>query len=139
MSIQERVQDAEFLWHHERHEGALLIALTAVAATAQLRYPNRSTVKDWDAFEKFLKTAYPFKLSVELRGELHSIEHVFYKWIRCELVHEGELPVGIQFIEDKELGSLSVRAGGEAECILKLSQGWFHQILNSVKYAPENN
>lgn len=138
MSIHARVEDARFLWQHGRYEGALLSALSAVAATARLRYPDRKAVKDGDAFKQFLESAHSIRLSVEFRGELHTIEHIFYKWLRCELVHEGGLPVDIQFMEDDEPGALSVRAGGKPEFILKLSRGWFHHLLHAVTSAPEN-
>ena len=138
MSIHGRVEDAKFLWQHDRYEGALLSVLSAVAATARLRYPDRKAVKDGDAFRQFLESAHSIRLSVEFRGELHAIEHIFYKWLCCELVHEGGLPVDIQFMQDEEPGALSVRAGGKPEFILKLSQGWFHHLLHAVINAPEN-
>ena len=138
MSIPERVEDAEFLCQHGREEGALLSALSAVAATARLRFPDRKAVKDGDAFRQFLEDTHSVRLSVEFRGEIHSIEHIFYKWLRCELVHEGGLPVDIRFMDDKEPSALSVRAGGAPEFILKLSRSWFRHLLNSVVTAPEN-
>jgi hypothetical protein len=138
MSIRGRLDDARFLWQHGRQEGALLSALTAVAATSRLRYPNRKAVKDGDAFKQFLESAHSVRLTVEFRGEMHSIEHILYKWLRCELVHEGGIPVDVQFVEDKEPGVLSVRAGGKPEFVLKFSRGWFHHLLQSVEEAPEN-
>lgn len=139
MSIRARVEDAEFLWQHERYEGAFLSALSAVAATSRLRYPDRKATKDGDAFRKFLKGGKGGELGVEFRGDVHSIEHIFYKWLRCELVHEGGLPVDIQFMPDAPLGALSIRAGGKPEFILKLSHGWFHYLLSLVTNAPENS
>jgi hypothetical protein len=138
MGIRDRVQDAEFLWQQGRHEGALLSALSAVAATARLRYPDRKAVKDGDAFKRFLESAHSVRLSVEFRGEVHTIEHIFYKWLRCELVHEGGLPVDIQFMADADPDELSVRAGGKPEFVLKLSSGWFYHLLGAVTDAPEN-
>ena len=138
MSIRARVEDAEFLWKHERYEGAFLSALSAVAATARLRYPDRKATKDGDSFRQFLKSGRSGELGVEFRGEPHPIEHIFYKWLRCELVHEGGLPVDIQFMPDATPGALSIRAGGEPEFILKLSHGWFHYLLSLVANAPEN-
>lgn len=90
MSLKARVQDAVMLWENGRMEGAFLCALIAVAATARRRYPDRNKVKDRDAFERFLTDAMSVRLSVEYRGECHPIEHILYKWLRCELVHEGD-------------------------------------------------
>lgn len=93
---------------------------------------------DRDAFERFLTTAHSVRLSVEYRGESHPIEHIFYKWFRCELVHEGGLPIDIEFMPDDAPGALSVRAGGAPEFVLKVSEGWFHHLVTSVISAPEN-
>jgi len=49
--------------------------------------------------------------------------------VRCELVHEGGLPVDVRFIEDVGPGELSVRAGGNPDYVLLLSPGWFDQLL----------
>ena len=135
MSIRDRVEDAKFLWQHGRREGAFLCALSAVAATARLRYPDRKAVKDSEAFKQFMSVSLTVRLSVEFRGELHSIEQILYKWLRCELVHEGGLPVDIQFMPGKEL---VVRAGGAPEFVLKLSEGWFNRLCTTVSNAPEN-
>ena len=132
MSIRDRIENAELLWSHDRYEGAFLCALSAVAATARLRYPDRKAVKDGEAFKQFLESARSDRLSIEFRGECHSVEHVFYKWLRCELVHEGGLPVDIQFMPDTTPGAFSIRAGGKPEFILKLSYSWFHYLLSAV-------
>ncbi len=133
--IRSRIDDAILLWDKGRQEGAFLSALIAVAATARRRYPK---TKDREAFEQFLKDSHTVRLSVEYRGECHPIEHVFYKWLRCQLVHEGGIPVDIQFMQDAQPGSMSVRAGGAPEHILKIGSGWFHHMIASVVQAPEN-
>jgi hypothetical protein len=98
MSIRARVEDALLLWESGRREGAFLSALVAVAATSRQRFPDRKAVGDREAFERSVSAAHSVRLSVEYRGEVHPIEHVLYKWLRCELVHEGEVPVDIEFI-----------------------------------------
>ena len=133
-SIQNRIDDALFLWDNGRHEGAFLAALIAVAAVARRRYP---IMKDRERFERFLRDCHSVRLRVEYRGECHEIEHVFYKWLRCELVHEGALPVDIQFMSGDEPGSMSVRAGGAPEYILKIGHGWFYHMVASVMNASE--
>ena len=138
MSIRARVEDAMFLWEKGRREGAFLSALIAVAATSRRRFPDRKALSDREAFERFVAAAHSVRLSVEYRGEVHPIEHVLYKWLRCELVHEGELPVDIAFMPDDRPGALSVRAGGAPEFVLKLSNGWLHHLVGTVVAAPEN-
>jgi hypothetical protein len=133
--FQERVDDALLLWSHGRKEGAFLVALIAVAAISKLRYPKAG---DRDAFESVLKGGHTVRISVEYRGNCHEIEHIFYKWLRCNLVHEGELPVDICFADDPDDGSMSVRAGGPPEHIMRIGTGWFRHMMNLVMNAPEN-
>jgi hypothetical protein len=44
----------------------------------------------------------------------------------------------IAFMPDSAPGSLSVRAGGAPEFLLKVSEGWFHHLVGAVVRAPEN-
>jgi hypothetical protein len=138
MSIRSRVEDALFLWENGRREGAFLSALIALAATARRQFPDRKTVGDRQAFEQFFTSAHSVRINVEYREKLHPIEHIFYKWLRCELVHEGEIPVDIQLVPDEEDGSMFVRAGGAPEYMLKVSYGWFYHLIHSVVNAPVN-
>lgn len=132
--IEKRIDDASFLWKHDRRESAFLLVLIAVASVSKLRYPN---LKDGEAFRAVLKD---FKSSgvrgVEYRGKLEPIEQIFYRWVRCQLVHEGELPVDLKFQED-EKGSMSVGAGGAPEFVLKLGTGWFFHFAKSVLESKE--
>ncbi len=68
-------------------------------------------------------------MSVEYRGDIWPIERVFYKWARCELVHQGGLPVDIRFKDDAAPGELSVRAGGSPNYVLLVSPGWFDHLV----------
>ena len=133
--IQNRIDDAMLLWKSGRQEGALLAALIAVAATARQRYPQ---MKDRECFEQFLRDCHSVRLSVEYLGECHPVEHIFYKWLRCQLIHEGNLPIDIQFVNETAEGSISVRAGGAPEYVLKIGHGWFHHMINFVIHAKEN-
>lgn len=137
MGVQNRIDDALLLWNNGRREGAFLSALVAVAATSRKRFPDHDTVTDRLAFERFLESAHSVRLSVEYRGDCHPIEHIFYKWFRCELVHEGGLPLDISFMPNS-VETLSVRAGGAPEFKLKVSEGWFHHVVAAVVKAPEN-
>jgi len=91
--------------------------------------------KDKDAFEKFLTDCCTARIGVQFRGDCHQIEHIFYKWLRCEIAHEGRLPMDIEFVQD---GNTSIRAGGAPEYVLKLGTGWFAHFLNCVIQAHEN-
>lgn len=134
MSICKRIADAQLLFQNGRHEGAFLSALVAVAATARREDPDRR-MKDRECFEAFLnKKKLPIK-QIEFRGKLNTIPHILYKWFRCELVHEGGLPIDVEFIESE---ALSIRAGGAPSHVLKISYGWFYWLLEAVVQAPCN-
>src|SRR5512145_842485 len=134
MNIGSRIEDALFLYKNGRYEGAFLTALVAVAATARRDDPDQK-MGDRESFEAFLDKRRRGVLRVEFRGDVHTIPHIFYKWFRCELVHEGGLPIDVQFIDTDEM---SVRAGGAPEYILKISTVWFKWLINSVVTAPCN-
>jgi hypothetical protein len=103
------------------------MALVAVAARARQDHPK--PISDRDAFERFIRLRFSIRLSVEFRGTLTPWETVLYKWMRCELVHEGGLPVDLRFMDDVEADALVVRAGGAPNHVLLVSPGWFHQLL----------
>ncbi len=134
MSIRARIEDAILLYRNERYEGAFLNALVAVAATARREDPARY-LGDRECFVTFLDKKWRGIIKVEFRGELHTIPHIFYKWFRCNLIHEGELPIDVQFIKTDDM---TVRAGGAPEYILKISHGWIHWLIDSVTNAPCN-
>jgi hypothetical protein len=138
MSIRARIEEAMFLWKHGRVDGAFLNALVAVAATSRRRYPKATYPSDRAAFEQFLTDAHTVRISVEYRGEHQAVEHILYKWLRCQLLHEGELPPDIKFMPDVDPNSMLVRAGGPPEYVLKMSYGWFDYLVASVVQAREN-
>jgi hypothetical protein len=137
MGIRNRIDDALFLWNQGYFEGAFLSALVAVAATSRRQFPN-SKISDRQAFEDFLQQGVFQHIDVEYRGEVHPVYHIFYKWFRCELVHEGGLPIDIEFMPDSTPGTVSIRAGGAPDFILRVSHSWFHELVFAVVNAPIN-
>lgn len=133
MSIRARVEDALFLYQNGRYEGAFLNILVAVAATSRKEYPNISGERE--RFELFLNSRWRGVISVEYRSKCYPIPQIFYKWFRCELVHEGGLPVDIELLDTDVM---SLRAGGHPEYVLKISRGWFHWLVQSVIQASCN-
>lgn len=137
MSIQNRINDAIFLWENNHFEGAFLSVLVAVAATSRREYP-KSEYTDRQAFENFLNQGVFKRISVEYRGECYPTFQIFYKWFRCELVHDRGLPIDIEFMPDTTPGTVSIRAGGAPDYVLKVSYGWFHSLIHAVVTAPIN-
>jgi hypothetical protein len=66
MSLRERVEDAMLLSENGRRDGAFLVALIAVAATARRRFPARTLVGDREAFAGFVQFAHSVRLSVSV-------------------------------------------------------------------------
>lgn len=149
MSIRARIEDAIALYTAGRPEGSLLSVLVAVAATSRRRRPIRTPsirnlgkkMGDCEAFEAFLaqemvNICRVRELHVEFRGNMHRIEHILYKWLRCELAHAGGLPPDIAFDCDEQPGVMHIQAGGGGT--FRLSQGWLDGLARAVVCAPEN-
>lgn len=120
--------NARFLWAAGRREGALLCVLAAVAASARRAYPDVNG--DGAVFVRYLHDAHPWRISVEYQGEQWPIEDLLYKFVRCELVHEGGLPVDVAFLDDAEPDALVIRTGGAPEYIVRLGPAWFDNLAD---------
>ena len=125
--VQGRVDDALILWREGRREGAFLLVIVAVVARARQDFPK--PMGDAECFRRFIESRFPLRLSVEYEGKLWPIEDVFYKWFRCEIVHQGGLPESLRLMDNVGPDELSVRAGGAPEKVLLVSPGWFHQLV----------
>ncbi len=136
MSIRNRLEDAEILWKAGRLEGAFISVLIAVAATSKRQFPGQ---RDAKAFEDFLDQGWFKRVKVEYRGEIHPMCHIFYKWFRCNLIHEAELPFDVEIVPDPEPGVLHIHAGGAPEYVLQVSKGWYHELFGAVVRAKVNS
>jgi hypothetical protein len=130
VTILDRIEDANLLWRNGRKEGALLSVLIAVAAAATSKYP---TLGDRERFEKYVRESSNVRLSVEFRGDIHPLETVFYKFLRCELVREGGLPQDIKFADEKQSNTMSVRAGGAPDYLLIVGTGWYFHLIEIAR------
>lgn len=136
MSITDRLADAELLWGHGHREGALLLVLVAVAASAREAYPHLGRGKDRQAFCTFLRAQHDWTISVEFRGAQVDLDELFYEHLRCELVHKAGLPVDLRIDEDfADPHSLTVRAGGTPERTVLLTPAWYHFLAEAVRRA----
>jgi hypothetical protein len=71
--------------------------------------------------DSFNRASPQYRIGGEFRGKQYGLETIFYKWPRNELVHEGEPPTDIKFMDVADLEMLSIRAGGAPDYILLLS------------------
>jgi len=135
MSIKNRIKDAQILYANGQREGALLSVLIAVAATSRRRYLKD---KDKEAFTKFVGeemktiTGHVTNYSIKFRNEVMPLQNLLYKFIRCELAHEAQLPEDIIF----EPGS-SLKVSVTDECIT-FSDVLIDGLCRAVCNAPEN-
>ena len=88
------LEDALFLNHSGKKYGAILLLICAVDALAKRAYPTNKIVGD--RFEKFLRSkmrragrAQIHNIYVPKYNKLYSFEYIIYKFLRCQLVHEG--------------------------------------------------
>jgi len=133
MTAAERLDDAEFLWAHGRREGAMLSVLVAAAAVARRHHPKAS---DREAFEGFLQAQHDWTISVEFRGQQCDVDHLLYKWMRCELAHTGSLPIDLH-IDDTfaDPAHLTIRAGGAPAYVVLITPAWFTFLVERVRQA----
>lgn len=137
MSIADRLADADLLWRCGRREGALLSTLVAVGASARRAFPHIKG--DRAAFLAFMKTTHGWTITVEHRGTQVDIDHLLYKWLRCELVHEASLPPDVRIDDHFEApDSCAVRAGGAPNYTVLLSPGRYRFLVDALRNAPAN-
>lgn len=166
MSIKQQVEDAIFLAENGRHVGALANLLLAVAASSRKTFPKDKTksikepkkmMKDGEAFTLFLggrirKILFGdfggpdmgnSGISVNFKDKQLDVAYILYKYYRCELVHEGELPEDIEFSPPTDDRNLGISNGGVSVLIsagntMNLDYGWIDLLVNAVTHARCN-
>lgn len=103
------------------------LALVCVAVRAKLEHPDIRG--DRARFEEFIRSRIGPGISLEFRGNQEPQERIFYKWMRCELVHGAGLPIDVEFVEPTKPGALILTAGGAPDYVLRVSTAWFEQLL----------
>ena len=162
MSIKEQLDDAVFLASNNRFMGSLTILLAAVGATSRKKYPQGTKsfrnpsdkMRDEEAYTRFLGSELGRMLwgmhgenadsrSIAVyKGKKYFIEYLLYKYYRCELIHEGRLPVDVEIDTSSELSeplfSDRIKAkwlGGDK---LILDLGWINVLYQIVRRAKCN-
>lgn len=94
-------------------------------------------MKDREAFTKFMRDEMPNiarvqNFNVKFRGNMITLEELFYAFVRCELAHEATLPTDIRFVQtDRQYVKVD-------DNYVEFSDGWLDSIANAVQNAPEN-
>ena len=144
MSIKERVNDAQTLWSNGKKEGALIMVLTAVAATSRKRYPPDQIKEDNRAFKQFifdeleLITGGPkYGVKLPFKGRQVWIGDILYAHMRCSAVHEGTL-------DNISLTPPMIRNGRRCALLrlqdpLGFPKPWVEHLATVVWLAPEND
>ena len=166
MTIREQVEDASFLAQHGRYVGALTTLMLATAASARRTFPKgtksrekpKEEMSDREAFTLFLggrirKILFgdygapdegTSGISVGFRGAQHDVAFILYKYYRCELVHDGELPEDVEFSAAKQpTPGLSISNRGLQISIgtgnkMVLDHGWIDLLQEAVTNARCN-
>lgn len=167
MSIREQVEDAIFLAQNQRYKGALTNLMLAVAASSRKTFPDGTKsleepsekMGDREAFTLFLggrirKILFGdfggpetgnSGISVNFKGKQYDMAYILYKFYRCGLVHEGELPEDIEFQppQTSENNGLSVSNSGLSVSIssgdkMVLDYGWIDLLVNCIVNARCN-
>ncbi len=142
MSVKNLVDDAKVLWDGGRKNSAFALILIAFAATARLRYPK--PMRDGESFKRFIRDELPTILgtgdtsvSLPFKGVSTPVEDILYHELRCQLIHEGELPDSIVFTPK------TFRDGAPYDVItitdpFGMPEGWVLNMARVVMNAPEN-
>ena len=148
IGVQARVEDAGVLADNGRYEGALLMLLIAVASTSRKRYhkgtpsktnPNKK-MSDREAFTTFLRDEI-WRLVKEhsdfviYQGKKQLIEDFFYKYLRCELVHEGHIPIDLYPMHDSDVLTIVYPDGS----VIGFSKLLLSRLNDVVWRVPENS
>lgn len=96
MSVRDRIDDSRLLFAAGRLEGAFLSVLTALAGTSRKRYPKHVTPDSREAFLQFLRdeeARFPNGTfnEINFEGRQWCIAEILWKFVRCDLSHEGQL------------------------------------------------
>jgi hypothetical protein len=166
MSIKQQVEDAVFLAKNKRHLGALTNLMLAVAASSRKAFP-KDKIKSLKDPQKMMGDAEAFTLflggrirkilfgdfggpdngnsgiCVNFKGKQLDLAYILYKYYRCELVHEGELPEDIEFSPLSEAKNMSISNSSYSVSIssgntMNLDYGWIDLLVNAVTHARCN-
>lgn len=166
MTIREQVEDATYLAQHGRYVGALTTLMLAVAASSRRTFPKgtksrekpKEEMSDREAFTLFLggrirKILFgdfgspdegTSGISVAFRAAQHDIAFILYKYYRCELVHDGELPEDVEFSAvNRPAAGLNISNRGLQVSIgtgnkMVLDHGWIDLLREAVTSARCN-
>ena len=167
MSIREQIEDVKFLVEHRRYVGALTILTLAVAASSKKLFPRgtkstrepKDKMLDEEAFTLFLGDRLRRILIgslgeqryansghlVPFKGKQFDLAYILYKYYRCALVHDGELPEDVEFADPPADRSHSMTLGNGKYSVgfncgekLVLDYGWIDVLIEAVEGAECN-
>lgn len=142
MSVKDLLEDAHLLWDDGRKGSAFALILIAFAATARLRYPR--PILDKESFKRFIRDELSTILgtsdtsvSLFFKGQRVPVEDILYQELRCQLIHEGELPDSIVFTQK------TIKDGVLCDVItltepFGMPEAWVLNMARAVSNASEN-
>lgn len=132
-----RIEDAGVLADAGRVEGALLMLLVAVAATARKRYPSMGDRKAFTLFlrDEMWRLVKEHSDVVLFRGRKRPVEEFLYEFLRCELVHNAMVPADLQPLRDEDLLTFDLPDGSR----VGFSKLLLARLSDVIWKAPENS
>lgn len=152
--VRQRLDDAQLLIQHDRSFGALLMLLLAIAGLSRIQFPEWRRRQpgykpDKDAFVDYLTMAkqhhlHGFPSQEQFDGKNLPLEEFLYRFLRCPLVHEGDIPDGLQPIHHNHLFSVPAHyeSSGASQdqhgvAWRSMPVGYGHQLLERLTRIVE--
>lgn len=165
MSIESLVTDAIFLKNNGKYESALALVLAAIDASSVKMFPKgtkslvnvKDTMRPGERFKlcfcyglkRFLNKVEPNSINdwttaiyLDYKNKKIALEDVLYSDYRCGLLHEGELPTGVAFIDmtGAEYGFIEIdgfKISIQNDVVI-LDYKCLDFFINVVNYLPVN-
>ena len=144
MSIRKRLEDARTLAANGSQDGAFIQVLIAAAATSRKRYP-RDKHRDNESFKNFIYdemgviTGGPkYAVVLPFEGKQTPLEDILYTHLRCQLVHEGEMPDNVVLTQTEYENGHTIHKL-HFSSPLGFPAGWIERLATAVWLAPEND
>jgi hypothetical protein len=115
MAISDRVVECIKKYNADDIDNALIQLCIAINATSNKEYPNKKGVGE--KFHEFVRANEDIITFFMMGGNIfinckfgnYTVGEVIYDVIRCTLLHEGDMPQLIEFVEPGQLVSISDR------------------------------
>jgi hypothetical protein len=143
MTIRKRIDEAIALARNGFDEAALIIVLVAIAGASRRKY-GIGKGKDRKFFTRYIheRLNKVFEgqggwmstvISFSFNGKMVNLADVLYDELRCNLIHEAEMPADVKLDSTNPTSSLSIIDGNTVQ----LGRGWLELLTVAVVHDPD--